>query len=67
MIFLGYVRNGKKKEVVRFWEGFRSPSGSCGSRNYLKKYNSKNYGRILMKFSENDQLTPPNINANGRF
>ena len=32
--------------MVRFWEGSRSPSGSCGSRNILKKDNFEKFGRI---------------------
>ena len=27
--------------MVRFWEGSRSPSGSCGSMNFLNKDNFK--------------------------
>ena len=27
--------------MVRFWEGSRSLSGACGSRNFLKKDNFK--------------------------
>ena len=39
--------------MVRFWEGSRSPSGSCGSRNFLKKDNFEMLWMILLKFSGN--------------
>ena len=39
--------------MIRFWEGSRSPSGSCGSRNFLKKDNFKtlwtDFDEILRK------------------
>ena len=50
MIFLGYVRNGKRKKLdFRFWEGSRSLSGSCGSRNFLKK---DNFEKLWTDFDE---------------
>ena len=35
--------------MVRFWEGSRSPSGSCGSRNFLKK---DNFEKLFTDFDE---------------
>ena len=35
--------------MVRFWEGSRSPSGCCGSRNFLKK---DNFEKLWMDFDE---------------